>query len=157
MSSRPRFCHRLRVRYSEIDGQMMVFNGVYLNYLDVGITEYFRHLGIDYAKMLAAGEFDFALVRATVSFRAPAFFDDLLEVCVRVCRLGNTSFTARFEILRSETGELLTEAENVYVCYDARSRTTYPIPAAVREAIERFEGQDLAASQDASIDHGGGM
>jgi acyl-CoA thioester hydrolase len=139
-----RFFHRLRVRYSEIDGQMMVFNSVYLNYLDAAITEYFRAIGIDYPKMLAAGEFDFALARATVDFRGPAFFDDLLDVYVRVVRLGNKSFTVRFQILRAGTEELLTEAENVYVCYDARTRCTYSIPPAVRDAILRFEGADMA-------------
>lgn len=36
------FQYRLRVRYSEVDSQGIVFNANYLNYLDVAITEYFR-------------------------------------------------------------------------------------------------------------------
>ena len=36
---------RVRVRFNEIDGQNIVFNGNYLVYADIGVTEYFRALG----------------------------------------------------------------------------------------------------------------
>ncbi|TXI95887.1 MAG: acyl-CoA thioesterase, partial [Aquabacterium sp.] len=36
------FIHRLRVRWAEVDGQHVVFNGHYLTYLDVAITEFWR-------------------------------------------------------------------------------------------------------------------
>ena len=37
-----RFHHRLRVRWSEVDAQQVVFNGHYLNYLDVASGDYWR-------------------------------------------------------------------------------------------------------------------
>src|SRR5690606_20149900 len=39
-----RFSTSLRVRWAEVDMQGIVFNGHYLTYADVGITEYFRAL-----------------------------------------------------------------------------------------------------------------
>ena len=39
-----RFFHPLRVRWAEVDPQGIVFNGNYLTYADVAITEYFRAL-----------------------------------------------------------------------------------------------------------------
>ena len=36
------FFHQLRVRWSEVDMQAIVFNGNYLNYFDVAFTEYWR-------------------------------------------------------------------------------------------------------------------
>lgn len=33
------FYHPLRVRYSEINGQKIVFNAHYLTYLDVAVTD----------------------------------------------------------------------------------------------------------------------
>src|SRR5690606_8973653 len=39
-----RFSTPLRVRWAEVDPQSIVFNGHYLTYCDVGITEYFRAL-----------------------------------------------------------------------------------------------------------------
>lgn len=40
------FFHALRVRWAEVDPQSIVFNGHYLTYADVAITEYFRALGV---------------------------------------------------------------------------------------------------------------
>jgi acyl-CoA thioester hydrolase len=48
-----RFAHRLRVRWAEVDRQGIVFNGHYLTYFDVGITEYYRALGFPYPDGLA--------------------------------------------------------------------------------------------------------
>ena len=47
-----RFQHRLRVRWAEIDGQSVVFNGNYLTYFDVAVTEYWRALGWVYPDRL---------------------------------------------------------------------------------------------------------
>ena len=41
------FFYPLRVRYSEVDCQGVVFNANYLMYFDTTITEYFRALGYD--------------------------------------------------------------------------------------------------------------
>ena len=35
-----------RVRYAEIDAQAVVFNSRYLEYFDIGITEYWRAAGV---------------------------------------------------------------------------------------------------------------
>lgn len=34
--------HTLRVRWSEVDMQKIVFNGHYLDYIDVAVAEYWR-------------------------------------------------------------------------------------------------------------------
>jgi len=42
------FCHRLRVRWAEVDKQSIVYNVNYFLYFDVAITEYWRSIGILY-------------------------------------------------------------------------------------------------------------
>src|ERR1039457_2711426 len=42
------FCHTLRVRWAEVDKQGIVYNVNYFLYFDVGITEYWRAIGINY-------------------------------------------------------------------------------------------------------------
>ena len=37
-----RFFHRLRVRWSEVDLQKIVFNPHYLSYIDVAMADYWR-------------------------------------------------------------------------------------------------------------------
>jgi acyl-CoA thioester hydrolase len=40
--------HQLRVRWSEVDMQKIVFNGNYMNFIDVAVAEYSRTIGLPY-------------------------------------------------------------------------------------------------------------
>jgi acyl-CoA thioester hydrolase len=133
-----RFFYSLRVRYSEIDGQGIVFNAHYLTYLDTAFIEYLRHLGFDYATMAKENLLDYALVKSTLEFKASGYFDDILDIGVRVGEIRNSSFTVLFEIHRNR--DLLLRAENICACYNAAERRSEPVPAFFRDAVSRFEG-----------------
>lgn len=152
-----RYYYPLRVRYRDIDAQAIVFNGNYLSYIDAGVVEYWRMLGLDLATMREIG-FDMAMVRSLQEFRSPACLDDVLRVYVKVVHLGNTSYTIRYQLRRdtevqavadvhpgvvtppaSPAGELIMVCENVYVNFDPQTRTARPLPPALREIVQRFE------------------
>lgn len=132
-----RFHHTLRVRWAEADMQGIVFNGHYLTYADVGITEYFRAMGQTYSGETGVNGSDFFAVRTLLEYRSPARFDDLLDVHVRIARLGNSSMQFLIGIYRGE--ELLVNGEIVYVHADQSSRRPSPIPASFRSAVSEFE------------------
>jgi acyl-CoA thioester hydrolase len=97
----------MRVRYSEIDNQAVVFNAHYLTYLDVGHTEYMRAMDYDYSQAVKDTGVDFHLAKATVEFKAPLYFDEEFDVGIRVSRLGNSSITLVFEMFKTGTDKLL--------------------------------------------------
>src|SRR6476660_186188 len=103
------FFHPFRVRYSEIDGQGVVFNAHYLTYFDTTITEYFRALGFDqYADAQASG-IDFHVVKSLIDYSSPARFGGEPGFGARVARIGNSSLV--FELatfLRDGTDALVT-------------------------------------------------
>lgn len=134
-----RFHFPLRVRWMECDRQGIVFNGSYMNYLEVGQAEYYRHLGFSIYELAERGYFDTVMVKVTMEFEAPARVDDLLDIYVRVSRVGNTSITMDMEIYREGSDVLLTRAEAVYVSYDGSSGAKKPIPPEIRELITHFE------------------
>jgi len=135
------FEHRLRVRYHETDQQGIVYHSRYLEYLDVAMTEYFRHLGWDYRRLVQEG-CDPSIVRTTVNFIRPASFEDEISIRVRPIRVGNSSFTLGYEITTCNDGELLLAAETVYVNFDAANRRSSQLPASIRDRMAR----DLLAS-----------
>lgn len=132
-----RFAHPLRVRWAEVDRQGIVFNGHYLAYFDVGVTEYYRALGFPYPDGLALDGTDLYVKKAEVEYHASAHYDDELEIAVRVSRLGRSSFEFTVEIYRR--GELLIGGRLVYVNADPATRRSVPLPDFLREAIQRFE------------------
>ncbi|MFV0889617.1 acyl-CoA thioesterase [Metapseudomonas otitidis] len=131
------FLHPLRVRWAEVDPQGIVFNGHYLTYADVAITEYFRALGVRYPQDLIADGGDFFAVRTLLEYLSPARFDDTLTLGIRTRRLGGSSLTFALGIWRGE--EALTSGEIVYVHADATTRTSQSLPAWLREKVRGFE------------------
>lgn len=140
-----RLSTQLRVRWAEADMQGIVFNGHYLTYADIGTTEYFRALRQTTTGTTGAQGNDFFAVRTLLEYHAPARYDDLLDVHVRIARLGNSSMQFVIGIYRDQ--ELLTTGELVYVHADQQSRRPEPIPDAFRAAVKEFE---KTPPQDAS-------
>jgi acyl-CoA thioester hydrolase len=129
-----------RVGFSDTDAQGIVYYGRYLPYFDGARVEYHRHLG-----MLERERREHELVmRAnTIEYLAPAMFDDLVEVFIRVSRIGRTSITYDFAAYLVEDDLLMVTARQTLVLVDLDERKAYPIPEDMIEPIAIFEGDDL--------------
>ena len=131
------FIHTLRVRWSEVDMQGIVFNGNYLNYFDVAFTEYWRATGLpDVIAQSEAGLELFAR-KAVVEYHAPSRFDDLLDIGVRCAELGRSSLRFVLEIYRGD--DYLISGEILYVHANSRERKSEAVPAFWREALISVE------------------
>ncbi|HEY6307684.1 MAG TPA: thioesterase family protein [Candidatus Angelobacter sp.] len=132
-----RFRYYLRVRYGECDAQKVVFNARYGDYVDLATGEFLRALG--YGEELASGELDFQLVKQTFEWKAPARFDQVLEISVSARRVGNTSFTlaAEFRIAGQDHSPVIVTAETVYVLVAPHTLNKAPIPPQLRAAMEK--------------------
>ncbi len=144
-----KFSHRIRVRYSEIDAQAVVFNARYLDYADQAVVEYFRALGIPAAPGPDTPEFHAA--RAVVEFKAPIKVDEEIDLCVRTQRVGRTSMILLVEMHGTRTGgdDLRATVELVYVHVDLASHRPMPVPGWVVERIERHAGRGLTETASA--------
>lgn len=138
-----RLRHTLRVRWAEIDAQQIVFNGHYLTYFDIGITEYWRAIGLPYPDGIAGSGGDLFAVKSVINYHASARYDELLDICVRAARLGTSSMTFEMGIFRG--GERLVSGEMVYVNADPETRKSRPLPEKLRQAIEAWEAGHAAA------------
>jgi acyl-CoA thioester hydrolase len=129
------FFHPFRIRYSEIDGQGVVFNAHYLTFYDTAITEYFRALGYDqYADAKKTG-MDFHVVKAVVEYKAPIRFDAEIEVGVRTARIGSSSMTFELAIFLKDGGNLMATGEVVWVNTDQSTHRPAPITPDIRALI----------------------
>ena len=134
-----RFKTPVRVRWMECDAQGIVYNGAYLGYLEIGQAEYYRNLGFAIYIIPQSGYFDFAVVKSTQEFKAPAKVDEIIELHVRVSNIGNTSLTLNLEIYPEGSDLLLTSIETIYVGYDAATESSRPVPDAIRQLVTHFE------------------
>ena len=136
-----RFHHRIEVRFRDCDAMGHVNNAVYFTYLEQARFAYWREIMLGRVGPAPT----MILARAECDFRTPATFGDVVEVRLRVASLGRTSFTGEYEIIDSKNRHLIATAKSVQVMYDYATRQPIPIPDDIRERIQDFEGESLAA------------
>lgn len=129
-----RYSALTRVWFSDTDAQGVVYYGRYLPYFDHARTEYHRHLG-----RFDAGAAEFVMRASTIEYHAPARFDDLLEVFVRVERIGTSSMTYDHAAYRLDDDALMVTAKQTLVLVSRKERRPTPVPDGLRERIESFE------------------
>jgi acyl-CoA thioester hydrolase len=130
-----------RVGFSDTDAQGIVYYGRYMPYFDTARVEYHRHL--DLLRTSSEEERQFVMRASTIEYLAPARFDDLIEVFIRVARIGRTSATYEFAAYRVEDDLLMVTATQTLVLVDLDERKACEIPAWYRERIKEFEGAAL--------------
>ena len=138
-----RFRHRLRVRWAEVDMQKIVFNGHYLMYFDTAVADYWRAMALPYETILTVLKGDLFVKKATVEYHASARYDDVLEVCIKCARIGNSSMLFQCEIFRGD--DHLISGELLYVFADPASQTSRPVPQVLRDWFTAFEAGDVMA------------
>ena len=79
---------------------------------------------------------DVVVVEASATYRAPARFDEEIEVELGVARLGTTSMTTQTAIRRD--GQVLVEGRLVHVFVDPSTMAKQEIPAHIRAGLEAY-------------------
>jgi acyl-CoA thioester hydrolase len=134
-----RYSALARVQFSDTDAQGVVYYGRYMPYFDLARTEFHRHLG-----RVHLGDVDFAMRAVSVEYVAGARFDDLLEIFVRIERIGTTSITydhAAYRVDDDGDDTLMATAKATLVCIALDERRAVPVPAEFRERIASFDGR----------------
>lgn len=122
----PAQVHRLRVRYGETDQMGVVHHANYVLYAEEARTELMRLAGCSYAQMERDG---LALPVRTLQlrFRAPAHYEDELELRTHVARLRGASVTFHSEIRRPADEMHVATVEVELACVSLHSTPRKPV------------------------------
>ena len=125
------FVKRVEIRWRDMDGFGHVNNAVFLTYLEEARDEY-------YTGLLEHDTVNRMVLRhTTVDFRRSLVqSDDMVDVALRVLRIGSSSVVTEETVSSVTTGEIAAVAESVMVhCDEARERAE-PFPDAARSLLE---------------------
>ena len=136
-----RFSAQTRVGFSDTDAQGIVYYGRYLPYFDLARVEYHRNLGLLGMDIGDEGQ-EFVMRACTIEYLAPAVFDDLIEVYVRMARIGRTSVTYELAAYRARDDELMVTATQTLVLVDLDERKAVPIPESYKARDPFLRGRD---------------
>jgi acyl-CoA thioester hydrolase len=122
---------RIEIRWRDLDGFGHVNNAVFLTYLEEARDEF-------YTGLLAWETVNRMVLRhTTVDFRRSLVqSDDLVDVSLKVLRIGSSSVVTEETVTSVATGEIAAVAESVMVhCDQARERAE-PFPDEARALLE---------------------
>lgn len=138
-----RFKTVMRVSFDDLDAYKVVHNSRYFCYFERGRIEYLRNLGCITAGEEGLKKIDVAVVENYCSYRNPAFFDDLLEIKLRISFIKNTSFQFQYIFERQIDSTLIACG------YTNMVRVSFPQVKPIKltkefiEAVNKFEGNNL--------------
>src|SRR5215469_12539876 len=110
---------RVRVRFGETDLMGIVHHGSYVHYMEVARIEWLRRRGVTYADWAAHGV-HLPVVDLTVRYRAPARFDDEIDVHVSLVEVGAASVRFDYKLIRAADATLCTEGSTRLACIDSQ-------------------------------------
>ncbi len=109
----------IRVRYPEVDPMGYLHHSRYLQYFEMGRVELLRATGHTYAQLEAEGIF-FVVAKAEIKYKAPARYDDVLQLTTNLVRQTHVRFDHTYELRRD--GLLLAEGQTTIACVDRKGR-----------------------------------
>jgi len=116
------FSHPIDVRFRDLDPLGHVNHAVFVTYLEVARTEWWR-------RFLGGRPFEsegFLIARVEVDYRHPILFGERVEVELRCSAVGTRSFTLHFRVLGPDA-QVRAEAQTVQVMFDFRTQQPRPI------------------------------
>lgn len=136
----------LQMRFNDIDMLGHLNNSVYLTFMDLAKTDYFRQV---LGGKLEWENIGVVIVNINCNFCAPVFFDDEIEVETAVVAIGEKSLTLEQRIYSPKDGQVKCECRTIMSGFDVRTNTSTPITQEWIDALERYENRTLRKSKTA--------
>jgi acyl-CoA thioester hydrolase len=125
----------VRVYWEDTDAGGVVYYANYLRFMERARSEWLRELGFEQDQLREEAGVVFVVRRVEIDYLAPARFNDLLDVSVRLVEAGRASIDVEQIIGTGPTR--LACASVKLVCVDAARFKPAKIPVALLQQITR--------------------
>jgi 4-hydroxybenzoyl-CoA thioesterase/acyl-CoA thioester hydrolase len=133
------FHYKRRVEFCETDAAGIAHFSAYFQYMEQAEHAFLRHLGTSVHAKDEVGTISWPRVDAQCNYTGPVKFEDVLDIVVRIERLGATSVTYAFDFRLHET--IVATGKMTAVCcritHD-NSPESMPIPSWLVEQMQEF-------------------
>jgi acyl-CoA thioester hydrolase len=125
-----------RVRFGDLDAMQHMNNVEFLRYFETARIDYIRQLSPGHAPT-ERQRFGFIFAECHISYRAPAFFDEVIRTYVWPSELKRSSLRLAFEMRTDDDQDrLVAEGWGTLVGYDYDAGRPQPIPDDLRALVE---------------------
>jgi acyl-CoA thioester hydrolase len=125
----------LATRWADNDVYGHVNNATYYAFFDTVVNRHLTdHAVLDVEKSPSFG----VIVETGCKFYSSVAFPDLLEIGLRVAKLGNSSVQYELGVFKRGSAECAAEGRFVHVYVDRQTRRPVPIPPETRAVLQKL-------------------
>jgi acyl-CoA thioester hydrolase len=124
-----------RVRFGDLDAMQHMNNVEFLRFFETARIDYMLQLSPEHAPTQRR-QFGFIFAECHISYRAPAFFGEMIRTYIWPRELKRSSLKLAFEMRAEADDRLVADGWGTLVGYDYGAGESRPIPDVLRERIE---------------------
>ena len=130
-----KFDTQYRVCYGDTDQMGVVYHGNYPKLFEIGRTEMFRHLNLDY-KTIEANGIMLPVVNININYKKPAKYDDLLTIRTFIKQIKGVKIIFNYELYNQQQ-ELLSTGETTLVFVDKKTQRPTSAPQNIIDILNK--------------------
>lgn len=124
-----------RVRFGDLDAMQHMNNVEFLRFFETARIDYMVQLSPEHAPT-ERRQFGFIFAECHITYRAPAFFGDMIRTYIWPSEMKRSSLKLAFEMRAEGDDRLVAEGWGTLVGYDYGAGRAQPIPDVLRERVE---------------------
>lgn len=128
------FVYQCRLRFADTDASGRIHNSAIFRYFEAAESEFLRAAHVPYSYLETLGV-KYPRVRVEAEFLGPLVDDDLLDIAVRVERLGARAFTLAFQV--EVGGDPRARGKIVICCMDPLTERSCAIPDSLADILKQ--------------------
>lgn len=125
-----------RVRFGDLDAMQHMNNVEYLRFFETARIEYLISVVPEHQPG-SRSSVGFIFAECHIAYRSPAEFRDDIRTWVWPSDLKRSSVRLGFEMRRESDDRLMAEGYGVLVGYDYHAEKAQPVPAELRQKLQR--------------------
>ncbi|NOY12577.1 MAG: acyl-CoA thioesterase [Deltaproteobacteria bacterium] len=140
MSGKKPYTYSSRIRFTHTDPAGYVFFPRFFEKFQAAVEDWFNlELAVDYAGLVLNRGLGLPTAHTECTFIKPCLLGEMLDLSLRLIRVGNTSLTVEF--IGSVAGKQRLRARSILVFIRLKDGTPVPIPADLRGKFEDYQAQ----------------
>ncbi|TCP32090.1 acyl-CoA thioester hydrolase [Scopulibacillus darangshiensis] len=126
---------RLIARYSETDQMGIIHHSQYVNWFEVGRTDFIKKLGKSYNEFEKEGLW-LPVIKVEVNYKSPAVYEDAVVIKTRIKEYNGIRMTFEYSVYKEENGSLVVFGTTEH-CWTNKAMK----PISLRKAAPNYHGQ----------------
>lgn len=138
-----------RVRFGHCDPAEIVYYPRYFEWFHDAFEAMFEPaVGRSYAELIRTYGIGYPAVQVVCDYRAPARWDDLIEIEIFLSRISQKSATFEYRVRKEDV--LLATASVKVACMDMKTKKSAAMPTEIFDALKAYVHPDDEALPDTS-------